>query len=95
MTFTAEQQALIDSIQDCPWCPGTKPGFDTGLEGMRDDPYRYARLVCGKCGAFRKLLVHDTESQTARTTSYATGRPFDRELALVVLPRLVQAWNRP
>ena len=94
MNITDEQRALIDSVQGCPWCPDTKPGFDTGLEGHRDDPIRYAKMVCGSCGVFRKLAVSDEESRRAWANAAASGHPHYRELGLIMLPRLVAVWNR-
>lgn len=90
--LTDEEKALIASIDDCPWCPGTKPGFDTKLIGHRDDPERVAIVCCGNCGASRRTVVTDAMYERAKPFTTA-GYDQGRALCRAMLPELTELWN--
>lgn len=90
--LTDEEKELIASIDDCPWCPGTKPGFDSKLVGHRDDPDRVCIVCCPTCGASRRTLVTDAVREKAKPFT-AAGYDQARALFRAMLPELVGLWN--
>lgn len=90
--LTNEEKALIADIDDCPWCPGTKPGFDTKLVGHRDDPDRVVIVCCGNCGASRRTVVTDAAQKKAEPLM-AAGYDRPRALMRAMLPELIRLWN--
>jgi hypothetical protein len=90
--LTDEEKALIAGIDDCPWCPGHKPGFHTELKGIRDDPERFAVMKCHNCGASRSVMVKGKDHENARRFMQA-GYLADQAHARAMLPELVQRWN--